>query len=65
MKPKKFSALGLQKMRVIISSLGTLKKVDYFRSAYKLAAEMNANDCSTSTSTDRRNFEAIWTTPVP
>jgi hypothetical protein len=35
------------------------------RSAYKLAVELNSNDCSTSSSADMRNFEAIWATPVP
>jgi len=67
MKLKKFSASGFQKMRVMISSLGTLKKTGLFsvKSAYKLAVEINTNDCSTSISADRRNFEAIWTTPVP
>jgi hypothetical protein len=35
------------------------------RSAHELAMELNSNDCSTSSSADRRNFEAIWATPVP
>ena len=43
------------------------EKNDIFsvRSAYKLAVELNCNDCSTSSSADRKNFEAIWATPVP
>ena len=27
--------------------------------------ELNSNVCSISSSADRRNFEAIWATPVP
>jgi hypothetical protein len=51
----------------MISLLGILKKNGLFsvRSAYKLAAEINNNDCITSITADRRNFEAIWTSPVP
>jgi hypothetical protein len=67
MKPKKFSASGFQTLKIWISLPGTLRKngIFFVRSAYKLVMELNSNDCSTSSSADRRNFEAIWATPVP